>query len=118
MSTMPRCILTILTLSVALPASAAQADEIAALIEALEDAGNRQGASIALAKLGRAAVPALRESLTAKDPDMRVWSAYTLGEIGPAAKSATGDLIQALAFFRSADGRDEIVTEELFFLFR
>jgi HEAT repeat protein len=72
------------------------ADQTPLLIEALDDANVRRGASIALTKLGLAAVPALRKALTSGTPDARVWSAYTLGEIGPAAEPAVGDLSTAL----------------------
>lgn len=77
--------------------STSRADQLPVLIQALGDANVRQGASAALVKLGDAAVPALRKSLASKEPDVRVWSAFTLGEIGPAAKSASGELVKALA---------------------
>ena len=72
------------------------------LIEALDDENFRYGASIALAQLGEKAVPALRKSLTSDTPDRRVWSAYTLGQIGAASKSAVGDLTKALGNADSA----------------
>jgi HEAT repeat protein len=77
--------------------SVSAAEQIPLLIKALGDANNRQGASVALVKLGETAVPALRKSLLAEKPDVRVWAAYTLGKIGSAAKSAGGDLAKALA---------------------
>lgn len=73
------------------------ANQIPLLVEALDDANLRRGASIALAKLGEAAVPALRNSLATENPDVRIWTAYTLGEIGPAAEPAVGDLTKAVA---------------------
>ncbi len=74
-----------------------RAHQIPELIKALGDPNVRQGASIALAKLGAAAVPALRVSLTSDLADVRVWSAHTLGEIGPAAAPAVADLVTKLA---------------------
>jgi HEAT repeat protein len=71
-------------------------NRIPQLIKALDDENVRYGASIALAQLGHEAVPALRQSLASDKPDRRVWAAYTLGEIGPAAKSAVNDLTKAL----------------------
>lgn len=72
-------------------------DQIPVLIEALDDANVRYGASLALTKLPTKAVPALRKSLASGKGDVPVWSAYTLGQIGPAAQPAVGDLIKALA---------------------
>lgn len=72
------------------------AGQIPQLISALDDENVRYGASLALARLGKEAVPALRKSLTSGKPDQRVWSAYTLGEIGAEAKAAVGDLTKAL----------------------
>jgi HEAT repeat protein len=73
-----------------------ESSRIPQLIEALDDEGVRYGASIALAALGTEAVPALQESLASDNLDRRVWSAYTLGEIGSAAELAVCDLTQAL----------------------
>jgi HEAT repeat protein len=78
-----------------LPADSAPS-RIPQLIKALDDENVRYGASIALAQLGNEAVRALQESLVSDKPDRRVWAAYTLGEIGPAAKSAIDDLTKAL----------------------
>ena len=72
------------------------AEDIPLLVKALDDENVRQGASIALSKLGKTAVPALKTSLASGQPDVRVWSAHTLGEIGQAAESALGDLIATL----------------------
>ena len=71
--------------------------EIRRLIVALDDANIRQGASIALANLGQPAVPALRKSLVSESKDVRLWSAYTLGQIGPVAASAVEALNVTLA---------------------
>ncbi len=73
------------------------ADQAASLIKALADVNNRQGASIALTNLGRPAVPALRDALASTNSDVRVWAAYTLGEIGPDAATAVDELAQALS---------------------
>eukprot|EP00913_Durusdinium_trenchii_P028506 g26734.t1 len=59
-----------------------------------------RGASIALKHKSAKAVPALRTSLKTRTGDAAVWSAYTLGEIGPPARSAVSDLAAAL---RSSD---------------
>ena len=67
--------------------------EIRRLVVALDDANIRQGASIALANLGQPAVPALRKSLVSESKDVRLWSAYTLGQIGPLAASAVETLL-------------------------
>lgn len=72
-------------------------DQISAMIKALDDANVRYGASLALTKLGTKAVPALQKSLASGEGDVSVWSAYTLGQIGPQAHSAVRDLIKALA---------------------
>lgn len=66
------------------------------LINALDDENVRYGASLALARLGSEAVPALQKSLTSGKPEQQVWAAFTLGEIGPAARRAVDDLTQAL----------------------
>ena len=71
--------------------------EIRRLVVALDDANIRQGASIALANLGQPAVPALRKSLVSESKDLRLWSAYTLGQIGPLAVSTVEALNVALA---------------------
>ncbi len=89
-----RMLLTLFAVSLS---STLRANEIPELIEALDDANIRQGASKALANLGEKAVPALQESLASDNPDVQVWSAFTLGEIGPTAKQSAGDLIKALS---------------------
>lgn len=71
--------------------------DIPTLIKALEDANVRQGASIALARLGRSTVPALRKTLAGDKGDLRLWTAYTLGKIGPGAAAAVPELTQALS---------------------
>ena len=71
--------------------------EIRRLMMALDDANIRQGASIALANLGQPAVRALRNSLASERKDLRLWSAYTLGQIGPVAASAVEALNVSLA---------------------
>jgi HEAT repeat protein len=79
-----------------------KSDQIPALIKALDNADVRYGASLALTKLGTDAVPALRKSLAAGKGDTAVWAAYTLGQIGPQAKSAVDDLSKALTSSDSA----------------
>ncbi|MBP85570.1 MAG: hypothetical protein CMJ64_02460 [Planctomycetaceae bacterium] len=73
-----------------------ESSRIPQLIEALDDENFRFGASIALAQMGKDAVPALRKSLVSDKLDLRVWSVYTLGEIGSAAEPAVGDLTESL----------------------
>ncbi|MEO2030055.1 MAG: HEAT repeat domain-containing protein [Fuerstiella sp.] len=72
-------------------------DRIPVLIAALDNPGVRYGASVALTRLGTKAVPALQMSLQSGKGEVPVWSAYTLGQIGPAAQTAVTDLIRALA---------------------
>lgn len=91
----PTTLLTLLAISASI--SESRADQIPQLIKALNDANVRQGASIALTKQGEAAVPALRNSLKSGKPDVRVWSAYTLGEIGQASESSVGELCKAVS---------------------
>ena len=72
-------------------------DRIPVLIAALKDPDVRNGASIALTRVGTKAVPALQMSLKSGTGDVPIWSAYTLGQIGPAAQTAVTDLIRALS---------------------
>ena len=74
----------------------ASAAEISRLVDALDDKNIQQGAAIALAKLGEEAVPALRISLKSESSETQIWSAYTLGEIGSAARPSVKDLATAL----------------------
>jgi HEAT repeat protein len=71
-------------------------DRLPQLIEALGQRNNRQGAAIALTKIGKSAVPDLRKALVSEVADVRIWSAYTLGQIGPDASSAVVDLLASL----------------------
>ncbi len=71
-------------------------DQIPKMIKSLDDVNVRYGASLALTKFSTKAVPALRKSLMTGTGDVPVWSAYTLGQIGPAAQSAVDDLRKAL----------------------
>lgn len=71
-------------------------DQIPKMIQSLGDANLRYGASLALKKLGAKSVPALRKSLASGTGDVPLWSAYTLGQIGPAAQPAVNDLIKVL----------------------
>lgn len=73
-----------------------RSDQIPLLIKSLSDANVRQGASLVLTKIGAIAVPALRTSLSEGTGNGRVWAAHTLGQIGPPAEPAVGDLVKAL----------------------
>ena len=86
-------------LLVALLASRLTADDIfvnpgnsdtAELVGCFDDLNLRQGASNALVTLGDAAVEQLAAALSAPSLDVRIWSAYTLGRIGPEASEAAG----------------------------
>ena len=70
--------------------------DVSRLVQSLDDANLRYGASLALVRLGDQAVPALRKSLASTSLDQRVWSAFTLGEIGPAAAASAKDLTALL----------------------
>ena len=71
-------------------------EDLPALMERLTDPNVRLGASHAIVRIGKPAVPRLIEKLHAGDVDVRIWSAYTLGQIGPDASSATSGLARAL----------------------
>ena len=71
-------------------------DRIPVLVQSLANPNVRYGASVALKRLGAEAVPALRRALDSTKGDLRVWCAFTLGEIGPDARSAVGDLTKSL----------------------
>jgi HEAT repeat protein len=58
----------------------------------------------ALARVGEPAVPALLKILDGPDVSMRICAAYTLGELGPAARAAVPSLIRAVE--RSDPGRE------------
>src|SRR5258708_1808693 len=61
------------------------------------DVGERQGAVLALGKLGPGAVPALTEALKDKDiVNVRLWAAWGLRRIGAKAKAAVPQLEAAL----------------------
>ncbi len=99
MAVIRRTLVYMFVATIALVSSASaetKAIPIPELISALSDANVRIGASVALTKLGKTAVPALRESLLSNDADIRLWSAYTLGQIGADAKPAVGDLAVVL----------------------
>lgn len=63
-------------------------DHVPQLIRSFEDPNLRFGASKAIVSIGKPAVPLLTESLSDRCLDIRIWSAYTLGEIGPDASPA------------------------------
>ena len=57
----------------------------------------RQGAVLALAKFGPAAIPDLAGALSDKDVvNVRLWAAHALGKMGPKAKAAAPQLTAAL----------------------
>ena len=60
---------------ISVSSAGSSSDRIPSLIKALDDANVRYGASVALAKLGAKAVPALRRSLVLGSENSRVWSA-------------------------------------------
>jgi HEAT repeat protein len=53
--------------------------------------------AMALAAIGREAVPALVEGLESEKPAIRTWSAWALGAIGPDAQPAVPYLVRALS---------------------
>ncbi len=70
---------------------------IAALARAMNDNDLEviSVASISLSKLGKQAVPSLREGLADKDNQVRRHAAEALAKIGPDAKDAVSDLLKA-----------------------
>ncbi len=69
------------------------------LCAALNDNDACYWAALALGEIGpkaKAAVPALGKLLTHKDPEVRMQVLMTLGQIGPAAKPLTGEIIEIL----------------------
>ena len=71
-------------------------DDVPALIKYFEDPNLRFGASKAIASLGPNAVPHLIDGLQSDQQDSRIWSAYTLGRIGPSAMAAAPVLAELL----------------------
>ncbi len=82
----------------------------AALTKALEDSepAVRIAALNALTEEGEAAVPALAKALA--NPKTRYWALLALGELGPQAKSAIGDLIPLLKDERAEIRRETLIT--------
>jgi HEAT repeat protein len=72
-------------------------EDIPALIETLSDPNLRRGASDALVRLGRPAVSRLVASVGSADVNVRIWSTYSLGKIGPDARTATTALVKLLS---------------------
>jgi len=70
--------------------------DIPALIACFDDSDVRLGASRALQKLGRPTTEQLSDALAADSLDVRIWAAYTLGQIGPDAASANENLVDCL----------------------
>jgi HEAT repeat protein len=71
-------------------------DQVPALIRDFEDSNLRFGASKAIVSIGKPAVPSLIESLRTDHVVLQIWSAYTLGEIGPDASAAALALVDGL----------------------
>ena len=77
------------------PGSAARPDLLDALQEKNEDL--RLNAAIALGKIGQPAVKEVAKLLDAPDDNMRFYAVWTLGTIGPEAKSLAPTMIKLLA---------------------
>lgn len=75
--------------------TAAESKRITALVAALADEDVQLGASVALTKFGRSAVPKLAQALNSNDQDIRVWAAYTLGRIGADASSSVDGMTKS-----------------------
>ena len=82
-------------------AKPALGDLIAALQSKHDDAqlteDLRLNAAIAIGKIGKPAVPALRELLGGTNKDARFYAIWALGWVGPDAADAAPDLIKAMA---------------------
>ncbi len=72
------------------------AADVQTLVVYLGNASLRQGAASALAAIGQPAVKPLTEILNSDDLDTAIWSAYTLGKIGPDAAPAAKSLTDSL----------------------
>ena len=70
--------------------------DVPALIACFDDPDIRLGASRALQKLGRPATGKLSDALASDSLDVRIWTAYTLGQIGPDAAAANENLVDCL----------------------
>lgn len=70
--------------------------DVPALIGTFEDPNVRLGASQAIVTIGKPAVLPLEEALRSGKVDEQLWSAYTLGKIGPAAAAAAPALTDLL----------------------
>jgi HEAT repeat protein len=71
--------------------AAEQAQAIQTLQRAFRDLAGE-----AVLAAGAEATPVLMSALTHRDPEIRVWAATMLGEIGPAARTAAPALVEAL----------------------
>ena len=63
-------------------------DDVPTLISTFSDPNLRLGASRAIESVGAGAVPNLVQALRSDQDDLRIWSAYTLGRLGPKASAA------------------------------
>ena len=75
------------------------ADAAPALVDLFAEKNEdvRLGAALALGKIRRGATEPLVKALGSKDGDVRFYAAWSLGFVGPEAKSATPALVKALA---------------------
>lgn len=76
--------------------------DVPVLIRSFEDSNVRLGASKALVAIGKPAVPQLNEALRSDQLDIQIWSAYSIGKIGPNASAAA----PALAVVLQAEDSD------------
>lgn len=72
-----------------------RAGDVPQLVAALKDPNLRQGAVVALAKVGKPAVRALIAALGDPNADLRLWAAFALGHLGPQAGPAVAGLTRA-----------------------
>lgn len=72
-------------------------DDIPALIRSLADPNVQLGASRALASLQKSSVSLLENALRSESSELRIWAAYTLGQIGHDAAPAVAGLAATVA---------------------
>ncbi|MBC8351886.1 MAG: HEAT repeat domain-containing protein [Planctomycetes bacterium] len=70
--------------------------DVPALIRSFEDSNIRLGASKAIVAIGEPAIPQLSDALRSDQLDVQIWSAYTIGKIGPSASAAAPALASLL----------------------
>jgi HEAT repeat protein len=71
--------------------------DVPALVLSLRDSNVQLGASRALASLKSKAVPALVKALGSESSEVRIWAAYTLGQIGHHAAAAVPRLAETIS---------------------